>query len=85
MSDYPHRNSRNIPDGDTCDDVFVPSEIPFVSPDAASTDPRWTSDIPDHTFASMQHGVRVHGDEVTRRRTDEVDSFAPGGSSGGGV
>lgn len=83
--DYPQRNSRNIPDGDTYDDVRVPSDIPFVSPDAASTDPRWQSGAgDDYTFASMQHGVFVRGDEVTTRRKDEVDSFGVSAPSAGG-
>lgn len=68
---YKHRNARNIPDDEwTMQDFMEDSDVAFVSPDVASTDPRWTSDIPEHMLCTMDQAYVEGGHVMTRHKSD---------------
>lgn len=77
-----HRNFRNIPDGDTYDFYDESSDVPFVGPDVASTDSRWTSDIEPHDLGYTSAGITIRGEDVTTRFTSDTGYDAGSGSLG---
>ena len=65
------KNYRNI-DDNTFMEMEEPSTMPWVSPNVAATDDRWTSnDNNDYEISSLHFGVRVYGrDDVRTRHKD---------------